>query len=149
AVVGEPGVGKSRLYWEFARSHRVQGWRVLECGSVSYGRTTAYLPIIEMLKAYFRIEGRDEIRTIREKVIGKVLSLDPALEPALPALLALLEVPVEDAGWRRLDPPQRRQRTLEAVRDLLLHESGVQPLLLLVEDLHWVDAETEAVLESL
>jgi len=149
AVVGEPGVGKSRLHWEFTRSHRVQGWRVLECGAVSYGRATAYLPIIELLKAYFRIEGRDEIRTIREKVVGKVLSLDRALEPALSALLALLDVPVEDAAWQRLDPPQRRQRTLEAVSGLLLGESRVQPLLLLVEDLHWIDAETEAVLESL
>ncbi len=149
AVVGEPGVGKSRLYWEFARSHRVQGWRVLECGAVSYGRTTAYLPIIELLKAYFRIEARDEIRDIREKVIGKVLSLDRALEPALSALLALLDVPVDDPAWQRLDPPQRRQRTLEAVTGLLLRESRVQPLLLLVEDLHWIDAETEAVLESL
>src|SRR6185295_12676214 len=118
AVVGEPGVGKSRLHWEFTRSHRVQGWRVLECGAVSYGRATAYLPIIELLKAYFRIEGRDEIRTIREKVVGKVLSLDRALEPALSALLALLDVPVEDAAWQRLDPPQRRQRTLEAVSAL-------------------------------
>jgi class 3 adenylate cyclase/tetratricopeptide (TPR) repeat protein len=149
AVVGEPGVGKSRRHWEFTRSHRVQGWRVLECGAVSYGRATAYLPIIELLKAYFRIEGRDEIRTIREKVVGKVLSLDRALEPALSALLALLDVPVEDAAWQRLDPPQRRQRTLAAVSALLLGESRVQPLLLLVEDLHWIDAETEAVRESL
>ena len=92
AVVGEPGVGKSRLYWEFTRSHRVQGWRILEGGSVSYGRTTAYLPVIDLLKAYFQIEARDDTRTIREKVTGKVLSLDRALEPALSALLALLEV---------------------------------------------------------
>jgi class 3 adenylate cyclase/tetratricopeptide (TPR) repeat protein len=148
AVVGEPGVGKSRLYWEFTRSHRVQGWQTLESGSVSYGTTTAYLPIINLLKAYFRIEGRDETRTIREKVTGKVLSLDRGLEFTLSALLALLEVPVEDAAWGQLDPSQRRQRTLEAVRRLLLRESQVQPLLLLLEDLHWVDAETQALLES-
>jgi tetratricopeptide (TPR) repeat protein len=149
AVVGEPGVGKSRLYWEFTRSHRVQGWRTLESGSVSYGKTTAYLPVIDLLKAYFQIEGRDDTRTIREKVTGKVLSLDRALEPALSALLVLLEVPVDDATWARLDPSQRRRRTLEAVTRLLLRESQVQPLLLLVEDLHWIDAETEALLESL
>jgi predicted ATPase/class 3 adenylate cyclase len=149
SVVGEPGVGKSRLYWEFTRSHRVQGWRALECGAVSYGKTTAYLPVIDLLKAYFQIEGRDETRTIREKVIGKVLSLDRALEPELSALLALLEVAVEDPAWERLDPSQRRRRTLEAVKRLLLRESQVQPLLLLVEDLHWVDAETEALLDGL
>ena len=149
AVVGEPGVGKSRLYWEFTRSHRVQGWRILEGGSVSYGRTTAYLPVIDLLKAYFQIEARDDTRTIREKVTGKVLSLDRALEPALSPLLALLEVRVDDTAWARLDPSQRRQRTLEAVTRLLLRESQVQPVLLLVEDLHWIDAETEALLESL
>ena len=149
AVVGEPGVGKSRLYWEFTHSHRVQGWRILEGGSVSYGRTTAYLPVIDLLKAYFQIEARDDTRTIREKVVGKVLSLDRALEPALSPLLAMLDVPVDDAAWARLDPSQRRQRTLDAVTRLLLRESQVQPLVLLVEDLHWIDAETEALLESL
>jgi class 3 adenylate cyclase/tetratricopeptide (TPR) repeat protein len=149
AVLGEPGVGKSRLYWEFMHSHRVQGWRLLESGAVSYGRTTAYLPIVDLLKAYFQIGAHDDTRTIREKVTGKVLSLDRALEPALSALLALLEVPVQDAVWARLDPSQRRRRTLEAVTGLLFRESQVQPLLLLVEDLHWSDAETEALLGSL
>ena len=80
---------------------------------------------------------------------GKVLSLDRALEPSLSALLSLLEVPVEDEAWGRLDPAQRRQRTLDAVKRLLLRESQVQPLLLLVEDLHWIDAETQALLDSL
>ena len=79
----------------------------------------------------------------------KVLSLGRALEPCLSALLSLLEVPVEDEAWGRLDPPQRRQRTLDAVKRLLLRESQVQPLLLLVEDLHWLDAETQALLDSL
>ena len=149
AVVGEPGVGKSRLYWEFTHSHRAHGWLILETGSVSYGKATAYLPVIDLLKAYFHIEGRDETRTIREKVTGKVLSLDRALEPSLSALLSLLEVPVEDEAWGRLDPAQRRQQTLDAVKRLLLRESQVQPLLLLVEDLHWIDAETQALLDSL
>jgi class 3 adenylate cyclase/tetratricopeptide (TPR) repeat protein len=149
AVVGEPGVGKSRLYWEFTHSHRVHGWLILESGSVSYGKATAYLPVIDLLKAYFHLEGRDETRTIREKVTGKVLSLDRALEPSLSALLSLLEVPVEDAAWGRLDPPQRRHQTLDAVKRLLLRESQVQPLLLLVEDLHWIDGETQALLEGL
>src|SRR5712691_10066529 len=149
AVVGEPGVGKSRLHWEFTHSHRARGWLILESGSVSYDKGTAHLPVIDLLKAYFHIEGRDETRKIREKVAGKVLSLDRALEPSLPALLSLLEVPVEDEAWGRLDPPQRRQRMLDAVKRLLLRESQVQPLMLLVEDLHWIDAETQALLDSL
>ena len=149
ALVGEPGVGKSRLVWEFTHSHRAQDWLILESGSVSYGKATAYLPVIDLLKAYFQIEGRDDTRKVREKVTGKVLSLDRELELILPALLALLDVPVEDAGWERLDPPQRRQRTLDGIKRLLLRESQVQPLLVLFEDLHWVDAETQALLDSL
>ena len=147
AVVGEPGVGKSRLYREFTRSHRTEGWLVLESTSVSYGKATAFLPIIDMLRAYFQIETSDEARKIREKVTGKLLSLDRALESSLPALLWLLDVPIED--WQRLEPPQRRQRALEGVKRLLLRESQVQPLLVVFEDLHWIDAETQALLDGL
>src|SRR5204863_4298947 len=85
ALVGEPGVGKSRLTWEFTHSHRAQGWLVLESGSVSYGRATSYLPVIELLRTYFQIESRDEPRRIREKALGKLLTLDRGLEPLLPA----------------------------------------------------------------
>ena len=85
AVVGEPGVGKSRLAWEFTHSHRSQGWLVLEAASVSYGKATTYFPVIELLRRYFGIEPRDDGRKMREKVTGKLLSLDRALEPELPA----------------------------------------------------------------
>lgn len=149
AVVGEAGVGKSRLVWEFARSHRTQGWLVLEGGSVSYGKATPYLPVVELLKAYCRIQERGGQREIRERVAGKLLMLDRALEPLLTPLLALLDVPVDDGEWNALDPAQRRQRTLEAVKRLLLRESQVQPLLVIFEDLHWTDSETQALLESL
>jgi len=149
AVVGEPGVGKSRLFWEFAHSHRTDGCLVIEAASVSYGKATTYLPVIELLRGYFQIEPRDDTRKIREKVTGKLFSLDRALEAALPALLALLDVPVEDESWMRLDPPQRRQRTLDAVKRLLLRESHVQPLVVIFEDLHWIDGETQAVLDGL
>src|SRR5262249_45213310 len=83
AVVGEPGVGKSRLFYEFINSHRSRGWLVLESASVSYGKATAYLPVIDLLKSYFRIESRDDARTIREKVGGKVLMLDRTLDDTI------------------------------------------------------------------
>jgi class 3 adenylate cyclase len=149
AVVGEPGVGKSRVFWEFAHSHRTDGCLVLEAASVSYGKATTYLPIIELLRGYFQIEPRDEVRKIREKVTGKLLSLERALEPALQPLLALLDVPIDDVEWTGLDPPQRRQRTLDAMKRLLLRESHVQPVVLIFEDLHWIDGETQAALEGL
>jgi class 3 adenylate cyclase/tetratricopeptide (TPR) repeat protein len=148
-VVGEPGVGKSRLYWEFTHSHRAQGWLVLESGSVSYGKATNYLPILELLRTYFSIEHADDPRKIREKVTGKLLSLDRQLEPCISPILWLLDVPIEDEQWERLDPPQRRQRILDGVKRLLLRESRVRPLMVLFEDLHWIDAETQALLDSL
>jgi class 3 adenylate cyclase/tetratricopeptide (TPR) repeat protein len=149
AVVGEPGVGKSRLFWELTHSHRVHGWLIVESASVSYGKATAYLPVIELLRGYFAIESRDDPRKIREKVMGKVLALAPALGPAVPAFLALLDVPVDDASWHTLDPLQRRQQTLDAVKRLLLRESEVQPLVVVFEDLHWIDGETQTLLDSL
>jgi class 3 adenylate cyclase/tetratricopeptide (TPR) repeat protein len=149
AVVGEPGVGKSRLYWEFIHSHHTHGGLVLESGSVSYGKAAAYLPVIELLRVYFQVEPRDDARKIREKVTGKLLSLDRALEPSLPALLWLLDVAVDNAQWERHDPSQRRQTMLESVKRLLLRESQVQPLVVLFEDLHWIDAETQALLDGL
>jgi class 3 adenylate cyclase/tetratricopeptide (TPR) repeat protein len=149
ALVGEPGVGKSRLVYEFTRSHRTQGWLCLESHSVSYGKATAYLPFIDLLKGYFQIELGDPERRIREKMAGKLLLLDETLMPLLPVFLALLDVPVDDPQWHGLDPSQRRQQTLEAVKRLLLRESQMQPLLLLLEDLHWIDAGTQAFLDSL
>src|SRR5581483_6746340 len=149
AVIGEPGVGKSRLYWEFTHSHRVQGWLVVESSSVSYGKASAYLPVADLLRGYFQIEPTDDARKIREKVTGKLLSLDRALEAALAPLLGLLDVPVDDPGWLHLEPAQRRQRTLDAVKHLLLRESQVQPLIVVFEDLHWIDAETQAFLDGL
>ena len=149
SLVGEPGVGKSRLVWEFSHSHRTQSWLVLESGSVSYGKATSYLPVIDLLKAYCGIENRDDARRVREKLTGKVLTLDPALQPTLPALLALLDVPADDPSWQAIDPPQRRQRTLDGCKRLLLRESQEQPLFLVLEDLHWIDAETQTLLDSL
>jgi class 3 adenylate cyclase/tetratricopeptide (TPR) repeat protein len=149
AIVGEPGVGKSRLVWEVTHSHRTHGWLILQGSSVSYGKATPYLPVIDLLKGYFKVQGQDDHREIREKVTGKLLTLDRVLEPTLPAFLSLLDVPVEDREWEMLDPGLRRQRTLEAVKRLLLRESRVQPLLAVFEDLHWIDSETQTLLDSL
>jgi class 3 adenylate cyclase len=149
AIVGESGVGKSRLVHEFIHSQRFQDWQVLEGGSVSYGKAISYLPVIALLKGYFKIEDRDDLGQISEKVTGRLRAVDPALETNLPALLALLDVPVDDAAWQTLSPGQRRQGTLDAVRRVLLREARKQPLLLIFEDLHWIDGETQALLDGL
>jgi class 3 adenylate cyclase/tetratricopeptide (TPR) repeat protein len=149
ALLGEAGVGKSRLVHEVIHSHRLQGWRVLESASVSYGTATPYFPVLDLLKRYVQLEGRDDTHTIRARVTGQVLTLDTALQETIPALLALLDALPEDSPFRTLDPPQRRRRTLDGLKRVLLRESQVQPLLLVFEDLHWIDTETQALLDAL
>jgi tetratricopeptide (TPR) repeat protein len=142
-------VGKSRLVYEFVHSHHTSGWSVLESASVSYGKATPYFPVIDLLKRYSHIADHDDTRTIRAKLTGQVLTLDAALQDVIPALLALLDALPDDSPFRQLDPAQRRQRTLTALKRVLLRESQVQPLLLVFEDLHWIDTETQALLDSL
>jgi len=148
-VVGEAGVGKSRLFWEFIESHGNRDSLILVSSAASYGKATPYLPVIDLLKAYFQIEPRDDVSKIRERVTEKVLSLEGALAPTLSPILALLDVPVDDAPWDALDPAQKQRRTLEAVKLLLLEESRLRPVTVLFEDLHWIDSKTQAVLETL
>jgi class 3 adenylate cyclase len=149
AAVGEAGVGKSRLVYEFVHSHHTRGWRVLESASVSYGKATPYFPVVDLLKRYVHVEEGDDPRTIRAKVTGQILTLDESLQETLPALLSLLDALPEDSPFLELDLPQRRQRTLDGLKRILLRESQVQPLLLVFEDLHWIDSETQALLDSL
>ncbi|HSF02033.1 MAG TPA: AAA family ATPase, partial [Solirubrobacterales bacterium] len=148
-IVGEPGVGKSRLLYELTRSERLQGWRILGCGGVSHGLATPYLPLVELLRRCFGVEEADTPSEIGQRIEQTLRGLDPALGPHLPALLALCEVPLDDPRWHALEPVQRRQAMREAIRHLLLRESRVRPLLVLVEDLHWIDSETQATLDRL
>jgi predicted ATPase len=149
AGVGEAGVGKSRLVYECLHSHHTQGWRVLESAPVSYGKATPYAPVMDLLKRYAHVEAHDDSRTVRAKVTGQILTLDETLQDTLPALLSLLDTLPADSPFMHLDPAQRRQRTLEALKRVLLRESQVQPLGLVFQDLHWIDAETQALLDSL
>jgi tetratricopeptide (TPR) repeat protein len=148
-VVGEPGVGKSRFVFELTRSGHLRGWRVLGCSAVSHGTARVYLPILDLLRSYFELDDAEERVRLRERVTEKVRALGAGLEAHVPALLALLDLPVDDAAWHGLDPAYQRRRRLEAVKRLLLRESQAQPLLLVVEDLHWSDSETQAALEAL
>jgi predicted ATPase/class 3 adenylate cyclase len=143
AAVGEPGVGKSRLYYEFKR-HCQRDGLVLATFSVSHGKAYPYLPLIELLKTYFQLTPQDDDQRRHEQVTGKVLTLDRRLEDMLPYIAALVGVEEAAATLAHLDPPLRRRRTFEAITRLLLRESLNQPVLLLVEDLHWLDSETHA-----
>jgi class 3 adenylate cyclase len=148
AVVGGPGIGKSRLIHEFIHSPHTQSCLVLETNTVSYDRATPYLPVINFLKNYFDINPRNNVRTIRERVTGKVLALDQSLQEMLAPILDLLDALPNDHSFLRLDPVQRRQQTIQSLKSLILRESQVQPLVVVFEDLHWQDSLSLGILEE-
>ncbi len=147
-VMGEPGLGKSRLFYEF-KLLSLSGGLVLEAYSVSHGKASAYLPLIELLKSYFDIQAQDDERKRREKVGGKVLMLDHSLEDTLPYLFALLGIEEQPSPLQQMDAQIRRRRTFDALKKLFLRESLNQPLILIFEDLHWIDGETQGFLDVL
>jgi len=147
-VVAEAGVGKSRLFYEFKLRNQ-NGWMVLEAYSVSHGKASAYLPVIELLHGYFGIDAGDDARQRREKVAGKIAILDRALEDTLPYLFGLLGIADGEDPLAGMDAQIRKRRTLEAIKRILLRESLNQPLMVMFEDLHWIDQETQALLNLL
>jgi len=149
AIVGQAGVGKSRLMHQFIHSEQTKGWLVLESNSTSYGRATPYLPIAELLRSYFKLDGHDDAHAIREKVTGKILTLNPSLQDAILPVLDLLNALDDGHPFRSLDPQQHRQCTYQAVTRLLLSENRLQPVVVIFEDLHWYDFLTLGLLNEL
>jgi hypothetical protein len=170
SMVGEPGMGKSRLVYEFTHSHVPVDWLVFEAPCVSYGKATPYFPVIELLRRYCEISGGDAAEIIQEKIVDQVLELDGMLNDAIAPILSLLGVPPDhkedglashgsndrrqDVGdairkFNEMDPQQRRRQTFESLKRLMIRESQKQPLLMVFEDLHWIDNETQAFLDNL
>jgi class 3 adenylate cyclase/tetratricopeptide (TPR) repeat protein len=148
AAVGEAGAGKSRLMYEF-KATIPDGCKVLEAYSVSHGRASAWLPVIELLKSYFEIADEDDDNRRSEKVEAKARALDPALAETLPYILSLLGIAGAGASLAMMDAGIRRRRTLEAIKRIIIRESLQQPLVVIFEDLHWIDAETQEFLDLL
>ena len=146
--MGEPGVGKSHLFYEFKLLSQ-NGCLLPETFSVSHSKAYPYLSLIELLKNYFHITPQDDERRRREKITGRVLTLDRGLEDILPYLFFLLGVADPTSSLRQMDPQIRRRRMLAAIKRLLLRESLNQLLILVFEALHWLDAETQAFLALL
>ena len=147
-VMGEPGLGKSRLFYEFKLTSQ-SDCRVLEAFAVSHGQGSPYLPLVELLKEYFQIEPTDDTRQRQSKVMGHVLTLDRGLEDTLPYLFSLFGIEEGQASLQQMDAQIRRQRTFEALKRLFLRESLNQPLIIVFEDLHWIDTETQGFLDTL
>jgi class 3 adenylate cyclase/tetratricopeptide (TPR) repeat protein len=148
AAMAEPGVGKSRLYFEFKATSQTV-WMVVETFSISHGKASAYLPVLDLLHSYFKIASGDDERTRREKVAGKLAMLDTSLEDTRPYLFSLLGL-VEGADpLGPMDGQLKKRRTLEAIKRILLRESLNQPLMLIFEDLQWIDEATQEFLNLL
>jgi tetratricopeptide (TPR) repeat protein len=146
-VLGEPGVGKSRLLHETVGDLR--RWLVLSAGCVPYGRNASYFPFIELLKSWGRIQDTETASEVRDAVRKCVPPAAGDPDTIVPPLLDLLGVlPAEDA-FRRIEPVQRRHHIHDSLKRVFLTASAAQPLCLVVEDLHWVDAESQAVLDLL
>ena len=148
AVMAEPGIGKSRLFYEFKATSQF-GWMVLETFSISHGKASAYLPVIDLLRNYFDISTLDDERKRREKVAGKIAMLDRSLEETLPYLFSLLGIVEGLDPLAQMDGPIKKRRTLEAIKRIVLRESLNQPLMVIFEDLHWIDEATQEFLNLL
>jgi AAA ATPase domain len=141
-VVGEPGIGKSRLLYEFRRRlGDAATW--LEGRCISFGRSFALHPVIDMLKRTFHIEERDSEAAIASKVEQGVLRLGEDLRWHAPYLRYLLSVDPGDAPVLAMDPQQRRAEIFDALRQLLVRASEVRPQVMVIEDVHWIDKASE------
>jgi len=149
ALVGEPGVGKSRLVWEFLHDHVSPEWRILQSRSISFGKATPFLPVVGLLQRVFGIDDHATAASITEAISDGIATLDASLTADVPALLAVMGASGDDAEWRRLDPPQHRERIRTAVKRLVLQLALRQPLVIVVEDLHWIDEHTQEILDVL
>jgi class 3 adenylate cyclase/tetratricopeptide (TPR) repeat protein len=149
AVTGEPGVGKTRLIREFLRSPAVRDWRVLEAGSLAYEKATSYRPVIDLLRKYFELDEDADSGAVSAKVTAKLLELDAGLDDTVVPVLSLLEALPDEHPFRAHDPRDRRRRVLAALTRIVLKESASRPLIVVFENLQWVDPETRAFLDDL
>jgi class 3 adenylate cyclase/tetratricopeptide (TPR) repeat protein len=148
-LVGEAGVGKSRLLFELKKELPKDRYTYLEGRCLHFGGSMAYLPILDILRLYFEIREGDREFIIKKKMTEKIVDLDEKLHGYLPCFQELLSLKVDEEEYLKLEPMQKRERIFEAIRDLLIRESQERPLVLAIEDLHWIDKTSEEFLDYL
>jgi len=146
-VVGEAGVGKSRLIVEMRRLFPKEDYGYLEGRCLHYGGSMAYLPLQDILRSYFEVKEGEREFLIKKKMREKIFQLDEKLKTVLPPFQELLSLKVEDEAYPKLEPKQKREKIFEAMRDLFIRESQNKPLILVFEDLHWIDKTSEEFLD--
>jgi len=148
-IVAEPGIGKSRLCHEFAERARTSGIEVFECQGQAHGREIPFMPILQMLRAYFGITDGDPERIVRERIAGRALLLDPAFVDDLPLLFDFLGVPDPDHPLPQLSAEARHRALRAVVCRLVRAPKRRDPMVTIVEDLHWIDEASEGLLGEL
>ena len=148
-IVGEAGVGKSRLLLEFRNLLPQAEFSFVEGRCLHYGGSMSYLPILDILRSYFDIKEGEREFVIKKKIKDKTLELDEKLEGVIPPFQELLSLKVDDEAYLKIEPKEKREKTFEAIRDLLIRESQNKTLLLAFEDLHWIDKTSEELLDYL
>jgi len=149
ALVGDAGLGKSRLVWELTHAPLIDGWQVLEAGCISFGVNTPYHPIAGLLRELFGIAESDDVATIRAKLAERLGEIIGTSDEMRTVALAVLGLDPEDRVWTEMQPQQRRDAIRSSIVNLLLRLARDRPLLLVVEDLHWIDDESHALLSAL
>jgi class 3 adenylate cyclase/tetratricopeptide (TPR) repeat protein len=148
-IVAEPGIGKSRLCHEFAQRCRERGIEVFECQAQAHARSIPFMPVLQMLRSYFGILDSDPERTVREKIAGRTLLLDPAFADELPLLFDFLGVPDPDRPLPQLSAEARHRGLRGAVCRLVRAPGRRETMVTLVEDLHWMDEGSASLLGEL
>jgi class 3 adenylate cyclase/tetratricopeptide (TPR) repeat protein len=146
-LVGEAGVGKSRLLLEMRNKLPRGEYNYSEGRCLHFGGSMAYLPILDILKSYFEIKEGDREFIIKKKMEEKILALDEKLKDSIPPFQALLSLKVGDEEFIKLEPREKRDRTFEALRDLMIRGSEDKPLVIAVEDVHWIDKTSEEFID--
>lgn len=148
-IVGEAGVGKSRLILEMRKMLPEEEYLYLEGRCLHYGNYSAFLPFLDILRSYFEIKEGDPEYLIKRKMSEKILTLNEKLNPVFPPLQELLSLTVEEESYLKLEPWQKREKIFESIRDLLVRQSQNKLLILVIEDLHWIDKSSEEFLHYL
>jgi class 3 adenylate cyclase/tetratricopeptide (TPR) repeat protein/ribosomal protein L40E len=146
-IVGEAGVGKSRLILEMRKLFPKEEYGYLEGRCLHYGGSMAYLPLLDILRSYFEIKEGEQESLIKKKMKEKIFELDEKLKTVLPPFQELLSLKGEEEAYLKLEPKQKREKIFEAMRDLFIRESQNKPLVLVFEDLHWIDKTSEEFLD--
>jgi class 3 adenylate cyclase/tetratricopeptide (TPR) repeat protein len=148
-ILGEAGVGKSRLLLEFIKLLPNGEFTYLEGRCLHYGGAMSYLPVLDIIRSYFKIKDGDKESQIKEKLTSTIDALNKNLIPGLAPFEELLSVKVDNEEFTSLSPQQKRELTFEAIRGLFIRISQDKPLIIAVEDLHWIDRTSEEFLDYL